>query len=99
MLTSKQRARLRAMANTLNDTVLIGKEGITDAVLAQAEEVLEKHELIKIKVLETAMMTPREAQGIRCEGRDAEPVQCIGARAVIVRVAREPDNRHINPNP
>ena len=59
MLTSKQRARLRAMANTLNDTVLIGKEGITDAVLAQAEEVLEKHELIKIKILETAMMTPR----------------------------------------
>ena len=88
MLTSKQRARLRAMANTLNDTVLIGKEGITDAVLAQAEEVLE-----------TAMMTPREAQGILCEALDAEPVQCIGTKAVIFRVAREPDNRHINPNP
>ena len=99
MLTSKQRARLRAMANTLNDTVLIGKEGITDAVLAQAEEVLEKHELIKIKILETAMMTPREAQGILCEALDAEPVQYIGTKAVIFRVAREPDNRHINPNP
>ena len=99
MLTSKQRARLRAMANTLNDTVLIGKEGITDAVLAQAEEVLEKHELIKIKILETAMMTPREAQGILCKALDAEPVQCIGTKAVIFRVAREPDNRHINPNP
>lgn len=99
MLTSKQRARLRAMANTLNDTVLIGKEGITDAVLAQAEEVLEKHELIKIKILETAMMTPREAQGILCEALDAEPVQCIGTKTVIFRVAREPDNRHINPNP
>ena len=67
MLTSKQRARLRAMANTLNDTVLIGKEGITDAVIAQTEEVLEKHELIKIKVLETAMMTAKEVQAELCE--------------------------------
>lgn len=90
MLTSKQRARLRAMANTLNDTVLIGKEGITDAVIAQTEEVLEKHELIKIKVLETAMMTAKEVQ--------AEPVQCIGTKTVIFRVAREPENRHIDPN-
>lgn len=98
MLTSKQRARLRAMANTLNDTVLIGKEGITDAVIAQTEEVLEKHELIKIKILETAMMTPREAQGILCEELDAEPVQCIGTKVVIFRIAREPENRHINPN-
>lgn len=98
MLTSKQRSRLRGMANTIQDTVLIGKEGITDAVLAQAEEVLEKHELIKIKILETAMMTPREAQEILCEALDAEPVQCIGTKTVIFRVAREPDNRHINPN-
>lgn len=96
MLTSKQRARLRGMANGLHDTLLIGKEGITDAVLAQAEEVLEKHELIKIKLLETAMLDPREAQAALCEALDAEPVQCIGTKAVIFRVAREPENRHID---
>ena len=81
------------------DTVFASMESRADAVLAQAEEVLEKHELIKIKILETAMMTPREAQGILCEALDAEPVQCIGTKTVIFRVAREPDNRHINPNP
>lgn len=64
---------LRAMANTLNDTVLIGKEGITDAVIAQTEEVMEKHELIKIKVLETAMMTAKEVQAELCDALDAEP--------------------------
>ena len=96
MLTSKQRARLRAMANTLNDTVLIGKEGITDAVLAQAEEVLEKHELIKIKVLETAMMTPREAQGILCEALDAEPVQCIGKKLTLYRRSKENPRIELN---
>ena len=98
MLTSKQRARLRAMANTLSDTVLIGKEGLTDAVIAQVEEVLEKHELMKIKILETAMLTPREAQQVLCEELDAEPVQCIGTKVVILRVARQPENRHIDLN-
>lgn len=98
MLTSKQRARLRAMANTLSDTVLIGKEGLTDAVIAQTEEVLEKHELMKIKILETAMLTPREAQHVLCEALDAEPVQCIGTKLVLFRVARQPENRHIDPD-
>lgn len=98
MLTSKQRARLRAMANTLSDTVLIGKEGLTDAVIAQVEEVLEKHELMKIKILETAMLAPREAQQVLCEELDAEPVQCIGTKVVIFRVARQPENRHIDLN-
>ena len=98
MLTSKQRARLRAMANTLSDTVLIGKEGLTDAVIAQVEEVLEKHELMKIKILETAMLTPREAQQVLCEELDAEPIQCIGTKVVIFRVARQPENRHIDLN-
>ena len=98
MLTSKQRARLRAMANTLSDTVLIGKEGLTDAVIAQVEEVLEKHELMKIKIVETAMLTPREAQQVLCEELDAEPVQCIGTKVVIFRVARQPENRHIDLN-
>ena len=98
MLTSKQRSRLRAMANTLSDTVLIGKEGLTDAVIAQVEEVLEKHELMKIKILETAMLTPREAQQVLCEELDAEPVQCIGTKVVIFRVARQPENRHIDLN-
>lgn len=95
MLTSKQRAQLRKYANPIGDSVLIGKEGLTDAVIAQTEEVLEKHELIKIKILETAMLSPREVQRILCDELGAEPVQCIGTKAVIFRVAREPENRHI----
>lgn len=98
MLTSKQRARLRGMANTLADTVLIGKDGLTDAVIAQTEQVLEAHELIKIKILESAMLTPREAQAALCEALDAEPVQCIGTKVVLFRTARQPENRHISPD-
>ena len=42
------------------------------------------------------MMDPREAQVALCEALDAEPVQCIGTKAVIFRMAREPENRHID---
>ena len=74
MLTSKQRAQLRAMANPLEDVVLIGKDGLTDAVIAQVEEVLEKRELIKIKLLETSFLTPKTVQQALCEELDAEPM-------------------------
>ena len=45
MLTTKQRAQLRALANPLADTLIIGKEGVTDAVERQLDQLLEAHEL------------------------------------------------------
>ena len=59
MLNSKQRAQLRGLANTLPDTLHIGKDGVTEGVLRQLEELLESHELVKGKVLESAMASPR----------------------------------------
>ena len=61
MITSKQRAELRSRANELDTTLMIGKEGITDALLSEADRQLEARELIKGKVLETAFLSAREA--------------------------------------
>lgn len=94
-LTSKQRAQLRGLANTLEDMVLIGKSGLTDSVLREIDSVLAKKELVKIKILESAMMTPRMVQSVVCEELDAAPVQCIGTKAVIYREAVEPEDRKI----
>ncbi|HIS59832.1 MAG TPA: YhbY family RNA-binding protein, partial [Candidatus Faecousia faecipullorum] len=58
MLTSKQRAEFRAQANTLDTTLTVGKEGVTQAVIDEAERLLTARELIKGKVLETALMSP-----------------------------------------
>ena len=85
MLTSKQRAYLRSLANTLPTIGQIGKEGVTDNVIQSAADALKAREMIKLRVLETSLMTAREACTELCEALDAEPVQCIGTRFVIYK--------------
>ena len=85
MLTSKQRANLRSMANTMETILYIGKDGITEAVVQQVQEALTARELIKLKVLETSFMSAREASEALCEALEAEPVQCIGSKLVIYK--------------
>lgn len=85
MMTSKQRAELRSQANTLETTLMIGKGGITDNVIAEAERLLEARELVKGKVLETAMMDPREVSDLLCEATGADGIQVVGTKFVIYR--------------
>jgi len=89
MLTSKERAELRAQANTLETTLMVGKGGVTDAVIAEAETQLEARELVKGKVLEGAMMTPREVSDEICEATGAEGVAVIGTKFVIYRFSEK----------
>ena len=89
MLTSKERAELRAQANTLDTTLMVGKDGVTDAVIAEAENQLEARELVKGKVLENAMMTPREVSDAICEATGADGVSVIGTKFVIYRFSEK----------
>ena len=89
MLTSKERADFRAQANGLEVTLMVGKGGVSDTLLAEAEKVLEARELVKGRVLETAMMTAREASDAICEGTGAEGISCVGATFVIWRKSKK----------
>lgn len=84
-LTSKQRAQLRGLANGLDTILQIGKEGIGDNLVQQANEALEARELIKGRVLESAMLTPREACQTLARLTRSEPVQVIGTKFVLYR--------------
>ena len=95
MLTSKQRAQLRKLANTLPDTLQIGKDGLTDGLARQLNELLECHELVKVKVLENSFLTPRGVSDELCARRRAEPVQCIGTKFVLYRPSSDKDKRRI----
>lgn len=85
MLTSKQRAELRAKANTLDTVLIVGKGGVTPAVVAEAETVLSARELVKGRVLESALLSAREASDLLCEATGADGVQVVGSRFVIYR--------------
>ncbi len=89
MLTSKERAELRAQANTLDTTLMVGKGGVTEAVIAEAENQLDTRELVKGKVLEGAMMTPREVSDEICEATGADGVAVIGTKFVIYRFSEK----------
>ena len=89
MLTSKERAELRSQATTIDTTLMVGKGGVTDVVIAEAENQLNARELIKGKVLEGAMMTPREVCDEICRYTGAEGVAVIGTKFVIYRFSQQ----------
>lgn len=89
MLTSKERAELRAQANTLETTLIVGKDGVTEAVAAEADRLLTARELVKGKVLETALMSAREVSDAICEATGAEGVSCVGNKFVIWRFSEK----------
>jgi RNA-binding protein len=89
MLTSKERAELRAQANTIDTTLMIGKSGVTEAVIAEAENLLTARELVKGKVLEGALLTPREVSDAICEATGADGVAVIGTKFVIYRFSEK----------
>ena len=85
MLTSKERAELRAQANPIDTTLIVGKGGVTESVIAEAENQLTARELVKGKVLEGAFMTPREVCDAICQATGADGVAVIGNKFVIYR--------------
>lgn len=85
MLTSKQRAQLRALANPIDTIMQVGKGGITENLIATVSDALEARELIKLRVLENSDYTPREAADTLAEATGADVVAVIGTRFVLYR--------------
>ena len=89
MLTSKERAELRAQANSIDTTLMVGKDGVTENVIAEADKLLTARELVKGKVLESALMSAREVSEAICEATGAEGISCVGSKFVIWRFSEK----------
>ena len=89
MLTSKERAEYRAQANALETTLMVGKDGVTENVVAEADKLLTARELVKGKVLESALMSAREVSDAICEATGADGVACVGNKFVIYRFSEK----------
>ena len=85
MLTSKQRAYLRGLANNMETILIIGKGEITDNIIMQADTALTARELIKAKTLETSAYSSREAADNIAEHIGADVVQVIGSKFILYR--------------
>lgn len=89
MITGKQRAYLRGLAQTITPIFQIGKNGIEDAFIVQVEQALEKREIIKIKVLENSGLDTREASDTICKRVKCEGIQAIGNKIVLYKASKK----------
>ena len=94
-LTKKQIKQLRGMANKLNPIVQVGKNDLSENAIKQADDIIERRELIKGSVLDGSGLTAKEAGEGLAEQLDAELVQVIGNRLVIYRRSQRDDVEHI----
>lgn len=95
MFTSKQRASLRSMASTLKPIAQVGKEGITENLVAGLSDALEAHELIKVTLLPAAGEDGENLAANLAELLNAEVVAVIGRKAVLYRRSSRDHFAHI----
>jgi RNA-binding protein len=93
MITSKQRAYLRSLANVIEPIYQIGKSGLTPEVTEGISDALEARELVKINVLKNCMEDPREIANILSERTRSNVIQQIGRKIVLYRPSK--DNKTI----
>lgn len=95
MITGKQRSYLKRLAQEIKPTVMIGKEELSEAVKASIDDYLSKHELVKVRIQDGAVLDTKETANVVAQDLGAEFVQAIGHIFVLYRQAADPDKRKI----
>lgn len=89
MLTGKQRSYLKGLAQLIEPSVYIGKNGLTDNVKKEIEVNFEARELVKVKIQEGCELVPKEVANMLAEEMEAEFVQAIGRKFTLYRESKE----------
>ncbi|MCI8728286.1 MAG: ribosome assembly RNA-binding protein YhbY [Clostridia bacterium] len=97
-MTSKERAFLRGLAMNIDPLVHIGKNGISDNLIKQIDDILEAKEIVKIAVLQNSEYTAKELIDTIAKAVNAEAVQAVGSKITLYRVSKKKDVKHIMPN-
>ena len=96
MLTSKQRAALRAMANGLDPIMQVGKGAISENLIKTVSDALEAKELIKMKVLENSAESAKSAAEELAEATESDVVCIVGTKFVLYKQSSKEKNRRIS---
>lgn len=89
MLNSKQRAYLKSLANGIDTILIIGKGDMSDEIIKQADDAINKRELIKGKVLESSNLTATQAAQDIADKINAQVVQTIGSKFVLYKANKK----------
>ena len=95
MLNSKQRAKLRSIAQTIEPVTQVGKLGVNDSLIESIDKTIEKRELVKITVLENSALEPKQVGFEIAEKLDAEFVCATGRKLVFYRRSLSDKVNHI----
>lgn len=95
MITTKERAQLKNLAQNLKPTLNVGKENIGENTLHEIENYLNKNELMKIKILQNSSLSSKELMNYICEKVGCEPVLVIGKVIVIYKKSNDKKVKHI----
>lgn len=96
MITTKQRSKLKALANSLKPTVTVGKDELSENVIKEIEVGLYNHEIVKVAALKSCVSSAREMCDETCARLGCEPVVCIGNRFVVYKRSDKKDIEHIS---
>ena len=96
MLSGKEKRHMRAEANQMKATVLIGREGVTDHVKRFIDEAFTNKILIKVRVLDTCEKDRKEIASILSELNDTELVQLLGRTILLFRPLKEENPKERN---
>lgn len=89
MLTGKQKRYLRAMGNEMDPILQVGKGGVTENVITQADTTIEVRELIKGRVLQNSVEAPKDVAAELAEQTGSELVQVIGRNFLLYRQSKD----------
>ena len=93
-LNARQRAHLKSLAHPLKAMAQIGKGGVDQSVVQSLDDAFQNRELLKVKVLDTAPLSAKEAaEQLAAQVSGARLVQVIGRTIVLYR--QHPDNPEI----
>jgi RNA-binding protein len=90
MLKGKQKRHLRALGHLLSPVVHIGKNEISESLVAETNAALDSHELIKVRLLDSCMLDRREAAEALATSCAADLAQVLGRTFLLYRQAAEP---------
>jgi len=88
-LTGKQRRHLRALGHHLDPVVQVGQDGVSDAVVGQADAQLDAHELIKVKIGESSPQDRHEAADTLAARTQAQVAQVLGRTVLLYRPRKD----------